>query len=70
MQASKQTLQASVPSVHCLQINEKPRDKMRIGLGRSTTHGRLRTFALKSSYAQIFSKLSLQVENDKIRLKT
>ena len=30
----------------------------------------LRTFAPKSSHAQIFSKLSLQVENDKIRLKT
>ena len=29
----------------------------------------LRTFAPKSSHAQIFSKLSLQVENDKIRLK-
>ena len=30
----------------------------------------LRTFAPKSSHTQIFSKLSLQVENDKIRLKT
>ena len=30
----------------------------------------LRTFAPKSSQAQTFSKLSLQVENDKIRLKT
>ena len=30
----------------------------------------LRTFAPKSSHAQIFSKLSLQVENDKIRLNT
>ena len=30
----------------------------------------LRTFAPKSSYVQIFLKLWLQVENDKIRLKT
>ena len=30
----------------------------------------LRTFAPKSSHAQIFLKLWLQVENDKIRLKT
>ena len=30
----------------------------------------LRTFAPKSSHTQIFLKLWLQVENDKIRLKT
>ena len=32
--------------------------------------GHLRTFAPKSSHTQIFLKLWLQVENDKIRLKT
>ena len=42
MRASKRTLQASVLSVHCLQTNEKPRDKMRIHLGRSMTHGRVK----------------------------
>ena len=38
--------------------------------GDMTFEKGLRTFAPKSSHAQIFSKLSLQVENDKIRLKT
>ena len=32
--------QADSVSVHCLQTNEKPRDKIRIHLGCSTTHGR------------------------------
>ena len=32
--------QADPVSVHCLQTTEKPRDKMRIHLGCSTTHGR------------------------------
>ena len=32
--------QADPVSVHCLQTNEKPRDKMRSHLGCSTTHGR------------------------------
>ena len=36
----------------------------------SQNYPNLRTFAPKSSHTQIFSKLSLQVENDKIRLKT
>ena len=41
MWASKWTLQASVPIVHCLQTNEKLRDKMHIHLGCSiTTHSR------------------------------
>ena len=40
MRASKRTLQASVLSVHCLQTNEKPKEKMRIHLGCSATHGR------------------------------
>ena len=31
--------QADPVSVHCLQTNEKPRDRMRIHLGCSTTHG-------------------------------
>ena len=31
--------QADPVSVHCLQTTEKPRDKMRIHLGCSTTHG-------------------------------
>ena len=31
---------ADAVSVHCPQTNEKPRDKMRIRLGCSTTHGR------------------------------
>ena len=39
--ASKRTSQASVLSVRCLQLNErKPRDKIRIHLDCSTTHGR------------------------------
>ena len=32
--------QADPVSVHCLQTNETPRDKMRIRFGCSTTHGR------------------------------
>ena len=32
--------QADPVSVHCLQTNEKPKDKMCIRLGYSTTHGR------------------------------
>ena len=34
--------QADPVSVHCLQTTEKPRDKMRIHLGCSTTHGRVK----------------------------
>ena len=41
IRASKRTLQASVLSVRCLQTNErKPRNKIRIHLDCSTTHGR------------------------------
>ena len=39
MEAGKRTLQASV---HCLQTNENPRDKMHIHLGCSMTHGRVK----------------------------
>ena len=39
MRASKDQ-QADPMSVHRLQSNEKPRDKMHIHLGCSTTHGR------------------------------
>ena len=37
--ASKRTLHASALSAHCVETNEKPRNKMRIHFGCSTTHG-------------------------------
>ena len=36
---SKRTLHASALSAHCVETNEKPRNKMRIHFGCSTTHG-------------------------------
>lgn len=42
--ASKRTLQASVLSVHCLQTNEKLRDKMGIHLGCGANHGCAKLF--------------------------
>ena len=44
--------QADPVSVHCLQTTEKPRDKMRIHLGCSTTHSRVK---LVPHFHQIFT---------------
>ena len=61
------SLQADSVSVHCLQTNEKPRDKMRIHHGCSTTHGRAK-FVLHwiPQFHQIFtSSVSSKTKTDK-----
>ena len=59
--------QADPVSVHCLQTNEKPKDKMRIHLGCSTTHGRAKLVPYWIlQFHQIFtSSASLKTKTDK-----
>ena len=65
--ASKRTLQANVLSVHCLQTNEKPRDKMGIHLGCSTAHGHTKLIPhWNPQFHQIFnSSVSSKTKTDK-----
>ena len=59
--------QADPVSVHCLQTNEKPKDKMRIHLGCSTTHSRAKLVPYWIlQFHQIFtSSASLKTKTDK-----
>ena len=60
-----------VKSVYTIDANQGDQNPLGITLGRWASFPNvLRTFAPKSSHVQIFLKLWLQVENDKIRLKT
>ena len=54
MRASKRTLQASVLSVHCLQTNEKPRDKMHIHLDPWSRKARSTLNSSVPSYFHLF----------------
>ena len=67
MWASNRTLQANTPSVHCLQTNEKPRNKMGIHLGCNTTHGHAKLIPnWNPQFHQIFtSSASSKTKTDK-----
>ena len=59
--------QADLVSVHCLQTNEKPRDKIRIHLGCSTTHDRAKLVPhwIPQSHQTFSSSASSKTKTDK-----